>query len=92
MPKRKRDIYPSFSNLITYSIFKEPYKENKGMVYYFNNDVVLIRTNIKNIDETIYNGLTNNYYGIKIVHNGNLIIYTSHLTKEQFELIYNLIK
>lgn len=89
MPRLK--TYPNLTTLFKHAIFKERYKENKGYVYYFNNNVVIINYNSRNNNVFSEKNMVKNVYGIKVIHDYKLLIYTTQLTKEQFEVIYNLI-
>ena len=91
MPKGiyKLKTYPNFATLLTHSIFNEPYKTT-GTVYYFNNNVVIIKYRTDH-QSYRYKGKNITCYSVKVVSKGEMIIYTSNLTKEQIESIYKLI-
>lgn len=80
-----------FSLITKYAIFKEPYKINEGWVYYFNNDIVIIKYNAYELDMSGEGDILKIHNSFRILHKGIFIYHSTILTKTQLIEIFKLI-
>jgi hypothetical protein len=89
----------SIKSITDTAIFKEPYtilsydrRVRCGTVYYFNNDLIIIRFNEKYKPNNVKQLSVKSNVGIKVIVNYNLIFYTTRLTYEQVRILKSIIE